>query len=325
MALVNFSNFQDYYLDPVQFYMKNFDDDFEGMTVHYHPYIELMYVQSGSFLLNIVSDETKELTEFKIGAGQFVVLNSFTKHQLVIEKGKPAFIYNVEFNPRKDFNPFGVNDVIRPNFHALFNQTDFCKISQDKSGFMIINDTQNVGHVFKDFLILVSDGIKNLESACSLINLEVELFIEITKCLKTENFGTSGYVRKAKNFIFKNYQFSLSIDDVAKHVGKSRSYLQRQYKKQMGETIMDTLNNLRIQKAAALIDNTNTPITQIALDVGFSNKNHLNYEFKKVFGLSPSDYKRMRGKNHIDHHYEYYYSVPIFASAIKEDKKIKNK
>ena len=324
MSNVSFSNFHEYYLDPVSFYMKNFDDDFEGMTIHYHAYLELMYVQSGSFLLYIINDETQELSEFKVVAGQFVVLNSFTKHRLVIEKGKPAFIYNVEFNPRKDFNPFGVNDIIRCNFHALFNQTEFRKISQEKTGFMIINDTQNVGQVFKDLLILTSNGVKNLEGACSLLLYEISLFNEIAKCLKTENFGTSGYVRKAKSFIFKNYQRPLSIDDVAEHVGKSRSYLQRQYKKQVGETIMETLNNLRIQKAATLIDNTNTPITQIATDVGFSNKNHLNYEFKKVYGLSPSEYKRLRGKNHIDHHYEYYYSVPIFSSAIKGDGK-KNK
>ncbi len=318
MSKICFANFRDYYLDPVSFYMKAFDDKYDGMEIHSHPYIELMYVQSGSFtFLHYNENAEVPITQYQIIAGQFVLLNSYTKHKILFEKNQSAYIYNIEFNPRKDFNPFGINDIIRCSFHDIFNRTEFRKISEDKNGFSIINDTQNVGIVFKDLLLHITNGINSLEDSCSLLLYEISLFNEIAKCMKTENTGTSGYIRKAKNYIIKNYQRPLNIDEIAAAVCKSKSYLQRQYKKQVGETILETLNKLRIKKAASLIDNTNMPIMQIATDVGFSNKNHLNYEFKKIYGFSPSEYKKLRGANHIDHHYEYYDSVPIFLDKIK--------
>ena len=87
--------------------------------------------------------------------------------------------------------------------------------------------------------------------------------------------------------------------------------MQRQYKKYTGQTILESINTLRVQKATNLLSNTNLPIQQIALQVGFKNKNQLNYEFKKVVGIPPSGYKRSFLKNTIDHHYDCYDSSSI--------------
>lgn len=321
MAKVKFNNFFEYFLDPVSFYMKSFDDTMEEMSIHYHPYIELMYVQSGSFtFLHYDEQSSTPITEYNVVAGQFVVLDCFTKHKIRFEKNQQAFIYNVEFNPRKDYNPFKVNEIIRCNFHELFNRTEFVKISQDKKGFSIINDTQNVGTTLKKLLLLIANGLNCTEDACSLVLREILLFNEIAKCLRTDNSGTAGYIRKAKKFILDNYQRPITVSEIAEHVGKSKSYLQRQYKTQVGETILDTLNKLRIERAASLIENTNIPIMQIAIDVGFSNKNHLNYEFKKIHGRSPLEYRKLHKNPHIDHHYEFYDSVAVKA-GVKADVK----
>lgn len=161
---------------------------------------------------------------------------------------------------------------------------------------------------------MLTDGISSLEQACAVTIAELNLFTEISKCLETTG-GSLSYIRKTNNFIQENFRQKITMDQIADFVGINKAYLQRQYKKYTGQTILESINTLRVQRATNLLRNTNLPIQQIALQVGFSNKNQLNYEFKKVVGLPPSDYKRSFIKSTIDHHYENYDSASIQVAS----------
>lgn len=308
---------QNYTLEPVSYYMKTFDDMFEGMGMHQHQYFEIMYSHSGSFTLEIFKEnESPKLKTFSIRPGQIIILDGFTFHRIIISPHTSAVIYNIEFNPREfdEYNPYNVNSVLKVDFAALFTETNFRRISLSNDGYAVVNDTHQVDSTFKELVLMLTDGISSLEQACAVTIAELNLFTEISKCLETMG-GSLSYIRKTNNFIQENFRQKITMDQIADFVGINKAYLQRQYKKYTGQTILESINTLRVQRATNLLRNTNLPIQQIALQVGFSNKNQLNYEFKKVVGLPPSDYKRSFIKSTIDHHYENYDSASIQVAS----------
>lgn len=301
-------------LEPISYYMKPFDDEsYPGMGMHQHPYFEIMYSNSGYFILEIF-DEKKQsnLTRVTVSAGQFVLLDSFTFHRVVLDKGKPSFIYNVEFVPRPphEYNPYGVNDIIRINFGALIRETALQRIAENRDGYVILYDSQQVGAALQELILQLTNDIHSADEAVAAAISQAKVFNEISKCVNTREASSFSYIRKTNAYIQENYMRKIVVDAIAKAVGVSKAYLHRQYKKYTGKTILETINDLRIQKAAELLTNSDVAINKVAARVGFSNNNQLNYEFKKTFGLTPSEYRK---SNHrfVDHHAPFHDSRSI--------------
>jgi AraC family transcriptional regulator, arabinose operon regulatory protein len=82
----------------------------------------------------------------------------------------------------------------------------------------------------------------------------------------------------------------IRIEELAASVRLSASRLSHLYKEGLGESILTTLNRMRIRQAALLIRQANRTATQAALDVGFQNYNHFAALFRKYMGVSPRVY-----------------------------------
>jgi YesN/AraC family two-component response regulator len=91
-------------------------------------------------------------------------------------------------------------------------------------------------------------------------------------------------VMKAMAFIQIHYADGISRGDVAAHVGLSERHLTRCFHQETGLTPITYLNRFRVQRAKELMRAGKTSITEIALDVGFSNSGY----FTKVFGRKPA-------------------------------------
>jgi AraC family transcriptional regulator, arabinose operon regulatory protein len=81
----------------------------------------------------------------------------------------------------------------------------------------------------------------------------------------------------------------IRIVDLAASVGLSASRLSHLYKEGLGESILTTLNRMRIRQAALLISQASRTATQAALDVGFQNYNHFASLFRRYIGVSPKE------------------------------------
>ena len=84
----------------------------------------------------------------------------------------------------------------------------------------------------------------------------------------------------------------VSLQDLAKVAYLSRFHLIRAFKQTYGETPYQRLTRLRIQRAQRLLATSDTPITQIALDCGFTNQTHFAAAFRRLVGLSPRAYRQ---------------------------------
>lgn len=100
-------------------------------------------------------------------------------------------------------------------------------------------------------------------------------------------------LRPALEFIQNNYNMVINLDDMASLCNISSSYFSKLFKKSIGDNFANYINKIRIQKAKELLKTTNTPILNIAIDLGFDDCGYFIKVFKKLEGLTPSVYRRV--------------------------------
>lgn len=99
------------------------------------------------------------------------------------------------------------------------------------------------------------------------------------------------HVIRAIDYIKKNYDKPLSLNDMAKYLGLNKSYFSHLFKKETGKTYSQFVNQIRVEKSKELIVSTNLSLLDIALSVGYNNQNYYNMAFKKITGLTPLRYR----------------------------------
>ena len=102
--------------------------------------------------------------------------------------------------------------------------------------------------------------------------------------------SSSQYVLNAIKYIQFNYSHDISIDDVAKSVGVSRSHLYRVFMLNVGKSPIDYLTDYRINEACKLLRAGNLSIAEVAVSVGFFDQFYFSRVFKRAKGVPPSKY-----------------------------------
>ena len=102
--------------------------------------------------------------------------------------------------------------------------------------------------------------------------------------------SSSQYVLNAIKYIQFNYSHDISIDDVAKSVGVSRSHLYRVFMLNVGKSPIDYLTEYRINEACKLLRAGNLSIAEVAVSVGFFDQFYFSRVFKRAKGVPPSKY-----------------------------------
>lgn len=84
---------------------------------------------------------------------------------------------------------------------------------------------------------------------------------------------------------------TLNVENLAQKVGISRTQLYRRMKDITGLSTSDFLRDQRLRQAATLLKEKNSTVTQIAYAVGFTSQTHFSTMFKRLYGMSPTEYK----------------------------------
>jgi len=98
-------------------------------------------------------------------------------------------------------------------------------------------------------------------------------------------------IKRLLEFMKENYAKDISLKIAADIINMSESYLSFIFKKETGTVFTDYLNNLRVDKAAHYLMNSQMPIYEIAMEVGYENINYFGRIFKKLKGVSPQKYR----------------------------------
>ncbi len=98
-------------------------------------------------------------------------------------------------------------------------------------------------------------------------------------------------IREAISLIERNIEEPLSVPEVANALGVSQRQLERNFKKQIGCTVVQFSLLLRLQRARLLLISTNLSVREIATASGFNTLSHFAYSFGKFFDRRPSEYR----------------------------------
>ena len=98
-------------------------------------------------------------------------------------------------------------------------------------------------------------------------------------------------VDKILDYIEQNYNLPFGSEDIERDLFLNFDYANRLFSSTVGYSIIKYRNIVRINNAKALIRTSNRPLSEIGAEVGFENGYYFSRAFKKIEGISPSDYK----------------------------------
>ena len=108
---------------------------------------------------------------------------------------------------------------------------------------------------------------------------------------ESDHSKSSIIVREAKNYIDEHYKEDISLQDVAGVLGYSDVYFCKLFKQNFGKSFIVYLNELRIGKAKEFLANPVINIKDISTEAGYRDANYFARVFKRMTGMTPSDYR----------------------------------
>lgn len=128
--------------------------------------------------------------------------------------------------------------------------------------------------------MVVNKALKSIEKVDSIK----------VKDLKSKDISENT-IKAVLKYIDNNYSRDISLNTVANHVHLNSQYLSRYFKQKLGITFTQYVTNLKIEKAKKLLINTDKSITQVSMEVGFSDVSYFSKVFYKNENLSPYKFK----------------------------------
>ena len=101
------------------------------------------------------------------------------------------------------------------------------------------------------------------------------------------------------NYIDTNWCNKLSINDLENRFYYNRYYIMKLFKREIGVTIFDYVNNFKIYKSINEIAISNNSMITIAINCGFNSLEYFSETFKNIIGVSPSNYKKILNREAI--------------------------
>lgn len=102
------------------------------------------------------------------------------------------------------------------------------------------------------------------------------------------------YAEQIMLWIEHNYTRPFELDQLAEDLHITKSYASRIFKKETGSTITEYLLARRVKRACDLLETTSLSIDTLANDLGFNSAAYFISMFKKIYGITPLQYRKLR-------------------------------
>lgn len=99
------------------------------------------------------------------------------------------------------------------------------------------------------------------------------------------------HLLRARDLADARYAEPLEVDDLARAAGLSKAHFSRQFRRTFGESPYVYLLTRRLERAAALLRNTDHPVADICLEVGLQGVGSFTTSFKRMYGMTPTAYR----------------------------------
>ena len=99
-------------------------------------------------------------------------------------------------------------------------------------------------------------------------------------------------VRACTEYVETNVLNRIRVKDIADEIGYTENYISSVFKAEMGMSLLEYVNRRKIEMAKQIMDNNTIPIAEISDRLAFSNPGYFSAMFKKVTGMTPSEYQK---------------------------------
>lgn len=161
---------------------------------------------------------------------------------------------------------------------------------------------QSAAHVFKTngisgFAELQEDLEELFENSYDYIQMFQEfhkrMTIFLTNILSHQHMENAKPIREAREYISSHYRDPVTLEIVGNQVGLSPVYLSSLFKKETGVSFVDYVTEVRIGSAKQMLIASSATVLEIAENTGFNDMKYFSKTFKKLVGLSPSEYRKL--------------------------------
>lgn len=245
---------------------------------HYHSTYEIYYLYSGERFY-FIQDKM-----YHIKKGDIVLISPNIMHATFNAKEAAYERFLVSF---KD------EDI--QAFSDIFPDIDFLK--PFKQSIFVLRPTPHEQLVIETLLHKMQNTSKETKKLFFLTQL---LFITCTLKSDAEE-GNTDYISNTQKvitevmaYINNNFSQELTLDTISEMFYIDSCYLSRIFKKTVGISFVDYINNVRIMEAKKQLKETDESILSIAESVGFKSNTHFGRIFKKITGTSPLQYRKLQ-------------------------------
>lgn len=162
--------------------------------------------------------------------------------------------------------------------------------------------TEEVYKLFSGILFLLNELDTCFEemthiSDCETLDELYEVFGKILSrnmltCLDMDRYKNCSFlVKKILNYVNSNYDKDLTLSGLAEQMNVSPNYISRIFKDEVGKTLFNYINEVRVEHAKKLMHQQELKIYEIGEKVGFNSSVHFNIVFNKITGCSPKQYR----------------------------------
>jgi AraC-like DNA-binding protein len=274
------------YLPVIVKSIERFHDESWSMEPNRHDFFEMVYMKRGDVIFEISSQPVP------MGPNDIIIIKPRQLHKLIV-KSKPGCEYIVlsfkfESQINADFSEASLEDFL-----------NFVK-GRESGNYMTIKVSQK-----NEIITLLNRILKERESdelGSEFLNylLVLELFVLISRALKMEwensikekSPKVKELIDASVNYINNNFERDISLGDIARYIFLSPSYFTRAFKEETGMSPISFLLKVRVERAKELLTDTDLKVSEIALNVGFSNQQRFNEIFKKHTGMAPLQFRK---------------------------------
>lgn len=253
---------------------------------HWHPEIEITYVQKGTMCYKV------NHMVYHLKEGDIAFNNSGALHSGTMENQKDCAYIPVTFDSR----------LIYGFFQSTVNSKYVDPVIQDSMLPAICIDQSEPWHKpFREYLLRIIDldekkpDFYELDITICLQSMWRLLLEHITYEPQASRENSLEYdrIKKILSYIEENYQNKITLNDIAGHIHLCESECTRLFKRHMNTTLFAFLQEYRIERSLEFLQD-DQPVSAVADKAGFSDPNYYSKVFAKIKGCSPREYRNHR-------------------------------
>ena len=253
---------------PVKFVLHPFIDN--GFAAHWHEHMEILFFTAGTFQMYCGTES------YEVAENDLVFINSNEIHFSVKNNHSifwcmhisPAFFQDIKAENIMIENVIRKDPYIRELFYSLMKEQE-----EQKEGYDMV--IKSLTYAFMAYVL------RNYKKS----HKEIGRFRESEARLRQ--------LAEILNYISLHYSEKLSTSDLAERFFINEQYFCKLFKQATGQSVMEYINRMRIDKSAVLLEHTSESATRIASKVGFDDPNYFSRLFKKYMNMSPRAYRKL--------------------------------